>query len=113
MGGERYAEASKTRLSRTLHHVMVRGIEKRRIVDDETDRRKFVRRLGALLEETRAPIYACALMNENFVQLVNSVPKPGFPYVARKIAINAFSQSQKKDDPTQVPQVFNALAYSL
>ena len=42
----------------TLHHVMVRGIEKRRIVDDEMDRRTFVRRLGALAEETGTPIYA-------------------------------------------------------
>ena len=49
----------------TLHHVMVRGIEKRRIVDDETDRRDFVRRLGALAEETRTPIYAWALMSNH------------------------------------------------
>jgi hypothetical protein len=34
---------------------MVRGIEKRPIVDDEADRRDFVRRLGALAEETRTP----------------------------------------------------------
>ncbi len=26
----------------TLHHVIVRGIEKRRIVDDKTDRDNFV-----------------------------------------------------------------------
>jgi REP element-mobilizing transposase RayT len=44
---------------------MVRGIEKRRIVDDETDRRNFVRRLGALAEETRTPIYAWALMSNH------------------------------------------------
>ena len=51
--------------SGTLHHVMVRGIEKRQIVDDETDRRDFVRRLGALAEETRTPIYAWALMSNH------------------------------------------------
>lgn len=28
----------------TLHHVIIRGIEKRRIVDDEQDRREFVSR---------------------------------------------------------------------
>jgi putative transposase len=44
---------------------MIRGIEKRRIVDDETDRRNFVRRLGALAEETRTPIYAWALMSNH------------------------------------------------
>ncbi len=45
--------------------MMVRGIEKRRIVDDETDRRNFVRRLGALAEETGTPIYAWALMSNH------------------------------------------------
>ena len=49
----------------TLHHVMLRGIERRQIVDDETDRRNFVRRLGALGEETRTPIYAWALMSNH------------------------------------------------
>ena len=49
----------------TLHHVMVRGIEKRPIVNDETDRKDFVRRLGALAEETQTPIYAWALMSNH------------------------------------------------
>jgi putative transposase len=49
----------------TLHHVMIRGIEKRLIVDDEADRREFVRRLGAVAEETRTPIYAWALMSNH------------------------------------------------
>ncbi len=56
----------------TLHHVMVRGVEKRRIVDDETDRRNFVRRLGALAEETRTAIYAWALMSNHAHLLVCS-----------------------------------------
>jgi hypothetical protein len=33
----------------TLHHVMVRGIEERRIVRDDRDRALFVERLGELL----------------------------------------------------------------
>ncbi len=32
----------------TLHHVIVRGIERRRIVNDVADRNNFVRRLGEL-----------------------------------------------------------------
>ncbi len=36
----------------TLHHVMVRGIEKRRIVDDEKDRGAFMARLGAAAAST-------------------------------------------------------------
>ena len=42
----------------TLHHVIVRGIERRNIVDDDLDREKFVSRLGQLAEESRTAIYA-------------------------------------------------------
>jgi putative transposase len=48
-----------------LHHVMIRGIEKRRIVDDDWDRRDFARRLGTLAEETQTPIYAWTLMSNH------------------------------------------------
>jgi len=44
---------------------MVRGIERRQIVEDDTDRRDFVRRLGAVAEETGTPIYAWALMSNH------------------------------------------------
>ena len=56
----------------TLHHVMIRGIEKRRIVDDEHDRRDFVRRLGLLALETKTPVYAWALMSNHAHLLVCS-----------------------------------------
>ena len=56
----------------TLHHVMVRGIEQRQIVDDEADRADFVRRLGALAAETGTPIYAWALMSNHVHILVCS-----------------------------------------
>ena len=39
-----------------LHHVMIRGIERRTIVDDEKDREDFVSRLGKLSEETETAI---------------------------------------------------------
>jgi len=35
----------------TLHHLIVRGIEKRRIVDDVADRKNFVKRSGQLSME--------------------------------------------------------------
>ena len=50
----------------TLHHVIVRGIARRRIVNDVADRKNFVRRLGELSAGTRTTIYACAMMtNQN------------------------------------------------
>ena len=37
----------------TLHHVMVRGIERRRVVNDVADRKKFVERLGDFAAGTK------------------------------------------------------------
>ncbi|UCD77623.1 MAG: hypothetical protein JSW26_19705 [Desulfobacterales bacterium] len=37
----------------TLHHIIVRGIEKRRIVDDIADRKNFVSRPGELAGGTK------------------------------------------------------------
>ena len=42
----------------TLHHVIVRGIERRDIINDKYDRKNMVSRLGDLAEETRTNAYA-------------------------------------------------------
>jgi REP element-mobilizing transposase RayT len=51
---------------------MIRGIEKRRIVDDGHDRKEFVRRLGVLAEDTRTPVYAWALLSNHAHMLLCS-----------------------------------------
>lgn len=56
----------------TLHHVIVRGIEKRRIVNDVADRKNFVTRVGELSAETKTSIYAWALMTNHAHMLVRS-----------------------------------------
>ena len=56
----------------TLYHVMIRGIEKKRIVLDEQDRKDFVRRLGLLAVETKTAVYAWALMSNHAHLLVCS-----------------------------------------
>jgi len=56
----------------TLHHVMVRGIERRRIVNDVADRKNFVKRLGELAAGTKTIIYAWALMNNHAHILLRS-----------------------------------------
>src|SRR3989304_7601895 len=56
----------------TLHHVMIRGIEGRRIVDDDQDRSDFVRRLGELAAASGTPIYAWALMSNHAHILLSS-----------------------------------------
>jgi len=56
----------------TLHHVIVRGIEKRRIVNDVADRKNFVDRLGGLAAETKTTIYAWAIMTNHAHLLLRS-----------------------------------------
>ena len=51
----------------TLHHVIVRGIERRRIVDDRWDRRSFVSRLAQVSSDTETAIYAWVLMSNHFL----------------------------------------------
>jgi len=51
----------------TLHHVIIRGIEKRPIVYDGKDRKEFVVRMGALSTEEETPLYAWTLMTNHFL----------------------------------------------
>ena len=46
-----------------LHHVIIRGIERKRIFTDDRDRQDFLERLSGLFEEKTTPCYAWALMN--------------------------------------------------
>ncbi len=41
-----------------LHHIMIRGIERRRIFNDDRDRENFIDRLAVLLPETGTACYA-------------------------------------------------------
>ena len=59
----------------TLHHVIVRGIERRRIVDDDEDRRNFVSRMGKLAVESRTQIHAWALLTNHAHILLSSGPR--------------------------------------
>jgi REP element-mobilizing transposase RayT len=45
-----------------LHHIVVRGIERRKIFWDDADRDDFLDRLGDLLNQTRTPCFAWALI---------------------------------------------------
>jgi len=56
----------------TPHHVMIRGIEKRRIVADERDQKDFVLRLGRVARETGTSIYVWALMSNHAHILLRS-----------------------------------------
>jgi len=49
----------------TLHHVIIRGIERKEIAKDDHDRQNFVYRMGTIVLETGALIYAWTLMTNH------------------------------------------------
>ncbi|MGI6387436.1 MAG: transposase [Desulfomonilia bacterium] len=55
-----------------LHHIIVRGIERREIFAGDDDRDDFLLRLGGVLEETRTTCYAWALMPNHVHLLVRT-----------------------------------------
>ncbi len=59
-----------------LHHVMVRGIERRDIFRTDTDREDFVARLAALAEAGAVSVYAWALLPNHAHLLVRSGHRP-------------------------------------
>jgi putative transposase len=56
----------------TLHHVIIRGIERGSIVIDDSDRSWFLGRMGLLAKETGTSIYAFALMTNHAHLLIKS-----------------------------------------
>jgi putative transposase len=59
-----------------LHHIICRGIERRRIFEDDGDRDNFIKRLSGILSETKTPCYAWALIPNHFHLLVRTGGAP-------------------------------------
>ena len=59
-----------------LHHVMGRGIERRKIFIDKRDRQDFITRLTALAEDSSMDIYAWALLPNHFHLLCKTRKRP-------------------------------------
>jgi putative transposase len=63
------ARRSRLDAAGVLHHVIVRGIERRTIFSDDNDRKDFLDRCGAIFPETKTSCYAFALL-PNHVHLL-------------------------------------------
>jgi REP element-mobilizing transposase RayT len=55
-----------------LHHIIVRGIERRKIFKENADRQSFIERLGDILSDSQTPCYAWALMPNHFHLLLKT-----------------------------------------
>ena len=55
-----------------LHHIIIRGIERRKIFNDDKDREDFINRLSILLPKTKTQCYAWAFMTNHVHFLLRS-----------------------------------------
>ncbi len=60
----------------TLHHIILRGIERRKIFYDDSDRNNFLNRLGIVLIETKTPCFAWALIPNHLHLLLRTGVAP-------------------------------------
>jgi REP element-mobilizing transposase RayT len=67
----------------TLHHVILRGLDRGKIVVDAEDRAAFVHRLGAVATATGTTLYAWALLPNHAHLLLRSGPT-GLPRFMRR-----------------------------
>jgi REP element-mobilizing transposase RayT len=59
-----------------LHHIIVRGINRRRIFFDDTDRDAFLDRLADILSDSKTPCFAWALMTNHLHMLLRTGSAP-------------------------------------
>ncbi|WP_235506230.1 transposase [Desulfatitalea tepidiphila] len=67
-----------------LHHIILRGIERRKIFYDDQDRDNFLDRLETVLTDTETPCFAWALM-PNHVHLLLKTSATPIPTVMRRL----------------------------
>ncbi len=67
-----------------LHHVMIRGIERRDIFTDDEDRENLIERLSDLLPATGTRCYAWSLLSNHAHFLVRSGPQ-GIAVLMRRL----------------------------
>lgn len=67
-----------------FHHIISRGIERRRIFEDAKDRERFVERLGLILKESATICYGWALLSNHFHLLLRTGTAP-IAHVMRRL----------------------------
>ena len=67
-----------------LHHVIIRGIEKRNLFADDSDRQRFIEKLGDYVLATDCTVYAWVLMDTH-VHLLLKSGTTGISGVMRKL----------------------------
>jgi REP element-mobilizing transposase RayT len=79
----------------TLHHVIIRGLESRKVVGDREDRGNFVSRMGKIASDTETVIYAWALMPNHAHILLRSGPHGLSKYMRRFLTGYAITYNRR------------------
>jgi putative transposase len=77
-----------------LHHIIVRGIQRCKILRDDGDRADFVERLHGILGESQTPCFAWALMPNHF-QLLLRTGRTSISTVMRRL-LTGYAASFKR-----------------
>jgi len=67
-----------------IYHVTIRGVERRRLFDDDADRERFLKRLGEAVEEYGVRLYLYCLMS-NHVHLLLETPQANLSVFMQKL----------------------------
>ncbi|MDD4761080.1 MAG: transposase, partial [Bacteroidaceae bacterium] len=67
---------SRVDATNAVHHIMVRGIERRKIFNGDMDRDHFLHRLGEILQDTGTTCFAWSLMPNHFHLLLRTSSIP-------------------------------------
>lgn len=78
-----------------LHHIIVRGIERRRIFSDDQDRDNFIERLGDIVTETKTYCFAWALIPNHAHILLRSGQTPLATVMRRLLTGYAVSYNRR------------------
>ena len=81
----------------TLHHVIIRGIERKKIIDGDRDKQDFINRMGTIALETGTSIYAWALMINHAHILLRSGTSGLSRYMSRFLTGYAVSYNLRHD----------------
>ena len=78
-----------------LHHIIARGIGRRKIFNDREDRNRFIERLSQLIGETQTGCYAWALLPNHFHLLLRTGAKPIATLMRRLLTGHAIYYNQR------------------
>jgi len=78
-----------------LHHIIARGIERRKIFDDDQDCDDFLKRLSLILDQTQTACYAWALIPNHFHLLLRTGVVPVATVMRRLLTGHAQSYNRR------------------